>query len=141
MDDNKRLLLQQIDILRKVIDSLEGRVRAEDQLLEVALNTETPNPDRLGVHLAHCNFGEYVGNCKYTDDSCPALSEDWSWFGLRLTTRDKDLQEVKNRLDTAVIHLQKATAENEQLTNDLQKIRQFVLTVCDGKKITDDLEQ
>jgi len=30
--------------------------------------------DDVGVHLRHCNQGEYIGACKYGDDSnCPAL--------------------------------------------------------------------
>lgn len=36
---------------------------------------------KLGVHLSHCNFGEYAGVCKYGSDDCPALSDSWSWFG------------------------------------------------------------
>ena len=31
--------------------------------------------DDAGVHLAHCNQGEYCGSCKYGEDqSCPALA-------------------------------------------------------------------
>jgi hypothetical protein len=39
---------------------------------------------RLGVHLSHCNFGEYPNSCKYGEDNCPALSEGWSWLGKAL---------------------------------------------------------
>lgn len=42
---------------------------------------EHPN---LGVHLSHCNFGEHAGCCKYGGEDCPALSDDWSWFGRAL---------------------------------------------------------
>jgi len=39
---------------------------------------------QLGVHLQHCNFGEYPNECKYGDEDCPALTESWSWFGRAL---------------------------------------------------------
>jgi len=30
--------------------------------------------DERGVHLTHCNQGEYLGGCKYGEDAtCPAL--------------------------------------------------------------------
>lgn len=45
---------------------------------------------RLGVHLSHCNFGEYANRCKYGEDAdCPALSESWSWFGKIVQERDR----------------------------------------------------
>ena len=47
------------------------------------------------VHLSHCNFGENEGSCKYGDDSCPALSESWSWFGKALQERDQLRAEVE----------------------------------------------
>ncbi len=49
----------------------------------------------LGVHLSHCNFGEYQNSCKYgEDEDCPALSESWSWFGKNM----QKLEEYRNRL-------------------------------------------
>ncbi len=47
---------------------------------------------RLGVHLSHCNFGEQPNACKYGEDDCPALTEDWSWFGKWLQRADKLLR-------------------------------------------------
>ncbi|MCK4704698.1 MAG: hypothetical protein KAT90_04380 [Gammaproteobacteria bacterium] len=34
-------------------------------------------PDNeIGVHMSHCNQGEYVGSCKYGDfEDCPALND------------------------------------------------------------------
>jgi hypothetical protein len=29
--------------------------------------------EKKGVHMAHCNQGEYKGSCKYGDKGCPAL--------------------------------------------------------------------
>ncbi len=29
-----------------------------------------------GVHLSHCNQGEYVGSCKFGADDCPALEQE-----------------------------------------------------------------
>jgi hypothetical protein len=38
--------------------------------------TETTRikPDPIGVHLSHCDQGEYLGVCKYGDPDCPAIS-------------------------------------------------------------------
>lgn len=34
----------------------------------------TPTAPDSAVHVAHCNWGDYIGVCKYgDDDSCPAL--------------------------------------------------------------------
>lgn len=45
---------------------------------------------RLGVHLSHCNFGEYENRCKYCEDeTCPALEESWSWIGKAIQERDR----------------------------------------------------
>jgi hypothetical protein len=30
-------------------------------------------PPEIGVHMTHCNMGEYVGVCKYGELDCPAL--------------------------------------------------------------------
>ena len=48
-------------------------------LAAIAASNRRPNPaaerDDAGVHLAHCNQGEYCGSCKYGEDqSCPALA-------------------------------------------------------------------
>ena len=35
------------------------------------------NEKTHGVHMSHCNQGEYEGSCKYGDfDDCPALSDE-----------------------------------------------------------------
>ncbi len=34
------------------------------------------NDDNIGVHMSHCNQGEYKGSCKYGDDNCPALKDE-----------------------------------------------------------------
>jgi hypothetical protein len=26
-----------------------------------------------GMHMSHCNIGDYRGSCKYGDDDCPAM--------------------------------------------------------------------
>lgn len=50
-----------------------------------------------GVHMHHCNQGEYVGSCKYgQDDRCPALKdsfnqeykEDLEALGIDVNTHD-----------------------------------------------------
>lgn len=40
--------------------------------------------DFLGVHLAHCNFGDNSGSCKYGDANCPALTSPYSWIGKKI---------------------------------------------------------
>lgn len=55
---------------------------------------------KLGTHLSHCNFGEYVGSCKYCDEDCPALSEQWSWFGKNVQKSDKIVIELRKWLKT-----------------------------------------
>ncbi len=30
----------------------------------------------IGVHMSHCNQGEYEGSCKYGDTDCPALTDE-----------------------------------------------------------------
>lgn len=53
----------------------------------------------LGTHLSHCNFGEYKGMCKYGDEEdCPALSEEWGWFGKNL--QENERLRVKNHFIT-----------------------------------------
>lgn len=56
---------------------------------------------KLGVHLSHCNFGENVNACKYGQDNCPALSEEWSWLGKALEQRanlQAELERVRGEL-------------------------------------------
>lgn len=36
-------------------------------------NKEIPE-EKKGVHLSHCNQGEYLGSCKYGYEVCPALN-------------------------------------------------------------------
>lgn len=51
----------------------------------------------LGVHLSHCNFGEHRGSCKYgPSEECPALTNEWSWFGANL--QEAERLRVKNML-------------------------------------------
>ncbi|NHR04411.1 hypothetical protein HA052_04300 [Chromobacterium haemolyticum] len=42
-----------------------------------------------GVHLEHCNQGEYVGSCKYGDDGCPAQA------GADGMTKEQMLEELE----------------------------------------------
>ncbi len=68
-----------------------------------AVDMEHPCPNEeklreLGVHLSHCNFGEHAGTCKYCDDNCPALSEEWRWIGNAIN-RYSELRENLNELD------------------------------------------
>lgn len=30
------------------------------------------NQESIGVHIQHCNQGDYLGSCKYGDKDCPA---------------------------------------------------------------------
>lgn len=41
-----------------------------------SLRTEGRPPNRTRIHLTHCNLGEYIGLCKYSDEDCPALRPD-----------------------------------------------------------------
>src|SRR4051812_41626201 len=68
---------------------------------------------RFGTHLSHCNFGENAGVCKYgEDDKCPALSENWKWFGQALTRADYGLAPVlKPETDREIL---------ERLTKELE---------------------
>lgn len=44
------------------------------------------------VHLAHCNFGENDGMCKYGDeDDCPAIRE-WGWLRAAYAQSDNSAQ-------------------------------------------------
>jgi hypothetical protein len=36
---------------------------------------KTTGKENEGVHLFHCNQGEYVGSCKYGDEDCPAFKK------------------------------------------------------------------
>ena len=61
-----------------------------------------PKRDNFGTHLSHCNFGEHPGVCKYGDEDCPALTDDWRWFGDALTRRDEEITRLHAALDAAV---------------------------------------
>lgn len=68
--------------------SVRGRVnvRADvfsfERVEELVEAYAAHHAQQLGVHLSHCNFGENAGDCKYgEDETCPALTEAWSWFG------------------------------------------------------------
>ena len=40
-----------------------------------------------GVHMTHCNMGEYIGSCKYgEDETCPALHKD-----IKLTSKQQEV--------------------------------------------------
>jgi hypothetical protein len=71
-------------------------------------------PHRVGVHLSHCNFGENVGWCKYGEEDCPAMSEEWRWFGdalaIRGTVADcrdfvREFRELAERMERAASRL------------------------------------
>jgi hypothetical protein len=49
------------------------------------LKEDLREAEHEGAHLSHCNFGEHADSCKYGEhDTCPALSEAWSWLGKNL---------------------------------------------------------
>ena len=52
-----------------------------DLCLADAARAELARAEGLGTHLSHCNHGEQVNDCKYGELDCPALSEEWRWFG------------------------------------------------------------
>lgn len=54
---------------------------------------------KLGIHLSHCNFGEHIGSCKYGNADCPALTNEWSWFGLALQKNNRVVKELHAWLD------------------------------------------
>jgi regulator of replication initiation timing len=49
---------------------------------------------RFGVHLRHCNHGEWAGVCKYGNADCPMLTEDWAWVGRHIDRSMGAEQEV-----------------------------------------------
>lgn len=65
---------------------------------------------KLDVHLSHCNFGENVNACKYGQDNCPALSEEWSWLGKALEQR-ANLQAELERVRVLIKALPKVEGE------------------------------
>ncbi len=51
----------------------------------------------IGVHLSHCNQGEYMGDCKYGDANCPALkARNWE----KTVMNDEQIGEVYGNLNT-----------------------------------------
>lgn len=56
--------------------------------------------DEVGVHMTHCNQGEYMGCCKYNKaDTCPALEGKVSPFPRQDSVTDqlKDLVKLANQ--------------------------------------------
>lgn len=56
---------------------------------------------RLRAHLSHCNFGEQPGQCKYGDEDCPALTENWKWMGDAISkseNKDRTIARLRQRI-------------------------------------------
>ncbi len=69
-----------------IIHKTEIECQKECENLNAVWRTAISKRD---VHLSHCNFGEYVGNCKYGDvQDCPAI-QDHSWYGENLQKLEK----------------------------------------------------
>lgn len=85
------------------IAALSANIRTQDILIG-ALRDETTMQRKLGVHLSHCNQGEYEGECKYGNNDCLALSESWSWFGDELKRRDIEIAALRTRLEVSPDH-------------------------------------
>lgn len=79
--------------------------------MAIAQALEADLPKGLGMHLSHCNSGEYGNYCKYGEKKlCPALTDEWSWFGKALDKAEKAQtnlfilrQQVKSFIDR--VHL------------------------------------
>jgi len=69
-----------------------------------ALREQAEKYRSLGVHLSHCNQGEYLAGCKYGDvDDCPALTDSWSWFGKRVTELENGNTDLTDQLRQAQV--------------------------------------
>jgi hypothetical protein len=74
---------------------IESMMHADDAsavLIEAALTRLATPPSKkasLSNHLSHCNFGENVNSCKYGEDDCPSLTDEWAWFGNIIQESDR----------------------------------------------------
>ncbi len=89
----------------KIGDALGGLYQLIGQKLhaEEAAEGRAEAAEQLGVHLSHCNFGENAGVCKYGEETCPAVSEAWSWLGKgldRSTSAEAQLQAANKVVGT-----------------------------------------
>lgn len=78
--DGERAMSNEERMLITEIGGFDARLADRVAAVLVAHHT-------LGVHLQHCNAGEYRGGCKYGDADCPALADTWSWIG---AARDRE---------------------------------------------------
>lgn len=87
-------LLREVGRLKEAILRWEATVRQVEQERDEATVKAVTAHNQFLTHLTHCNSGEHPDTCKYGDDDCPALTEQWRWLGKALdqAQRVRDLE-------------------------------------------------
>lgn len=67
-------------------------------LIPLKMDIRDMKVDKVGVHMSHCNQGEYMGCCKYMeDDTCPALKNNPEQRQDSVTDQLMDLVKLANQ--------------------------------------------